>query len=195
MPHSPCIDLDEAARQKLLDIARYSIESGAIPGEAPRVDFDSLEQTLHARFAVFVTLTRLGALRGCVGSLQALDRVAQAVANAAFNAAFRDRRFTPLETVEFASTRIEVSVLSPLEPLVAESRQVLLEQLRPGIDGLVVEDRGHRATFLPKVWEQLDSPDQFLRQLFQKAGLAGEHWSRNLKLQRYTTLTFAEPGS
>ena len=192
MPLSPYAEIDAAAQSRLLSIARASIESGLEIHRAPRIDLAGLDAGLRMEAAVFVTLTRSGALRGCVGSLQAREPLAQAVADSAFNAAFRDRRFTPLAASEFAATRIEISVLSAAEKLAAVSRQDLLQQLQPGVDGLIVEDRGYRSTFLPKVWEKIESPDEFLAQLMCKAGLAADHWSRSLVVSRYTTYTFAE---
>ena len=192
MPHSSCIDLDASVRAELLAIARRSIEAGQAADSEPGIDLDGLDETMRIPSAVFVTLTQAGALRGCIGSLEARDPLAQAVSRAAFNAAYRDPRFPPLTVAEFSQTQIEISVLSPFEPVVAPSRQSLLEQLRPGVDGLVIEDAGRRATFLPKVWEKIASPEDFLQQLFLKAGLSPGHWSEGLAVKRYTTETFAE---
>lgn len=189
---SPCAEIDHVGQSRLLGIARSAIEQGLQRDRAPRIDLDTVDPGLRPEAAVFVTLTQSGALRGCVGSLQALDPLAQAVANSAFNAAFRDRRFNPLGAAEIGATRIEISVLSAAETLLAENRDDLLAQLRPGVDGLIVEDRGRRATFLPKVWEKMPSPEDFLQQLFLKAGLGADHWSGSISLQRYSTFTFAE---
>ena len=73
-----------------------------------------------------------------------------------------------------------------------DSRQALLDSLQPGIDGLLLEDRGYRSTFLPKVWEKITTPEQFLEHLCLKAGLGARHWSGTLRLHRYHTLSFAE---
>ena len=192
MPRSSCTELDESIRTELLAIARRSIEAGPATDSNPGIDLDRLDETLRVHSAVFVTLTQAGVLRGCVGSLEARDSLAQAVSRAAFNAAYRDPRFPPLESADFCKTRIEISVLSPFEAVVAPSRQALLDELRPGVDGLVIEDAGRRATFLPKVWEKIASPEDFLQQLFLKAGLSPGHWSERLVVKRYTTETFAE---
>jgi len=192
MPLLRYVDIDPAAQTRLLTIARNAIESGISDDVAPRIDLHPLAEPLQAEAAVFVTLTQSGALRGCVGSLQAQEPLAQAVSNAAFNAAFRDRRFRPLVAEELDATRIDISVLSAPETIAAENRESLLAQLRSGVDGLIVEDRGYRATFLPKVWEKIDSPEQFIAQLFLKAGLAADHWSPSLTLQRYQTFDFGE---
>ena len=192
MQPSPCIDLDDGRQTRLLVIARQAIEVGFETQRAPRIELADHDDSLHSRAAAFVTLTQAGALRGCVGSLEASQALVQAVADAAFSAAFRDRRFAPLAAAELEATRIEISVLSAMEPIVVESRQALLEQLRPGIDGLIIEDRGRRATFLPKVWEHLPSAETFVDELLLKAGLDTGHWSPSLRLQRYSTQTFAE---
>jgi AmmeMemoRadiSam system protein A len=192
MQPSPCVELDAGRQARLLAIAREAIESGFSAAGAPRVELAGRDDWLRSPGAVFVTLTQAGALRGCVGSLEARQALGQAVADAAFGAAFRDRRFEPLSAAELEATRVEISLLSAMEAVAAESRQALLEQLRPGIDGLIVEDRGRRATFLPKVWEHLPSAEEFLDELMQKAGLDPGHWSSSLRLQRYRTRTFAE---
>ena len=192
MQPSPCVELDAGRQTRLLAVAREAIENGFSSDTEPRLELAGHDDWLRYRSAVFVTLTQAGALRGCVGSLEARQALVQAVADAAFGAAFRDRRFEPLSAAELEAIRIEISVLSAMETIAADSRRALLEQLRPGIDGLIVEDRGHRATFLPKVWEKLPSAEVFVDELLLKAGLDPGHWSRSLRLQRYLTRTFAE---
>ena len=192
MPPSLCIDLDQRERAQLLEIARRSIDEGLAKGRALAVDLQLLTEKLNTSAAVFITLTRGGELRGCVGSLQAVDPLAQAVANSAFNAAFGDRRFPSLRADELDAIRIEISVLSEMEPIEAESRQALLDALQPGVDGLLLEDRGYRSTFLPKVWDSLASPAEFLEHLCLKAGLGARYWSDTIRFHRYRTLSFAE---
>jgi len=192
MPLSLCIDLDEHERGRLLKIARQSITDGLATGRALQLDREQLETKFRDAAAVFVTLTKNGELRGCIGGLQAIEPLAQAVANAAFNAAFRDRRFAPLGAEELDKIRIEISVLSEMEPIVADTREALLEELQAGVDGLLLEDLGSRSTFLPKVWESLQSPSEFLEHLCLKAGLGARHWSDTIRFHRYHTLSFAE---
>jgi hypothetical protein len=69
----------------------------------------------------------------------------------------------------------------------------LLRTLRPGIDGLILSDGKRRATFLPQVWEQLKTPEVFVRQLKRKAGLADDFWSDQMTFLRYTTFSFGRP--
>jgi AmmeMemoRadiSam system protein A len=192
MPPSLCIELSDSEQTRLLDIARQSISSGLAAGKVLQLDLVQLEDSLQIEAAVFITLTRSGELRGCVGSLQAVEPLAQAVVTSAFNAAFRDRRFGPVRAEELDAIRIEISVLSQLEPIEAQTRQALLESIQPGVDGLLLEDQGYRSTFLPKVWEKIASPTEFVEQLMLKAGLGAGHWSGTLRFHRYHTFTFAE---
>jgi AmmeMemoRadiSam system protein A len=142
--------------------------------------------------ATFVTLTQAGALRGCIGSLEAYRPLRDDVAANATNAAFRDPRFPPLTAGELAGTRIEVSVLSAPEPYPFTDRADVLSRLRPGVDGLTLEYGGHRGTFLPQVWDSLPEPDAFLAHLVRKAGLPAGWWDDAARLSRYTVTAFEE---
>jgi AmmeMemoRadiSam system protein A len=144
--------------------------------------------------ACFVTLTQKGRLRGCIGSLEAHRSLGEDVRANAVACALRDPRFTPLKVAELDRTQVEVSVLSPMESLQVRSEAQALAQLRPQVDGVVLEYAGHRATFLPQVWEQLPTVDQFVRQLKRKAGLPEDFWSEGLRLQRYTVEKWKEDG-
>jgi AmmeMemoRadiSam system protein A len=192
MPHSPCIELGQQQQRQLLEIARRSIEQGFTTQSPLQLELADLDAELRAPAAVFVTLTEGGELLGCIGSLQANAPLAQAVANAAYNSAFRDQRFSAVRQEQLQRIRIEISVLSPLQKLQPDSRAALLQVLQPGVDGLVIEDRGRRATFLPKVWDGIDSPTAFLDHLMQKAGLGAGYWSDSICVERYHTLTFAD---
>ena len=147
---------------------------------------------LHQPGATFVTLTRQGELRGCIGSLEALRPLDQDVRENARAAAFRDRRFAPLREGELAATRVEVSLLTPAEPIRFATEEDAVRQLRPGIDGVILESGRHRGTFLPQMWERLSDPWQFISELKRKAGLAEEFWSKDLRLYRYEVQKWSE---
>jgi len=187
-----CIDITAEERRQLLKIARQSIDSGLNGADALNIDANRFSGALEKKSASFVTLTQNNELRGCMGSLQASEALAQSVANTAFNAAFRDPRFPKLTDRELPDTDIEISVLSPMEPMLITNRKDLLNQLQPNIDGLMLEDGQHRATFLPKVWESLTDPEEFLRHLMAKAGLPVDHWSGDIRFNRYRTVSFHE---
>lgn len=142
--------------------------------------------------ACFVTLTLDGKLRGCIGTIDPHRPLGDDVRANARAAAFRDPRFSPLTAAEFARTQIEVSVLTPREPLVHVSQADALAQLRPGIDGVVLEFGRHRATFLPQVWEQLPERTVFMEQLLHKAGLPETFWDPGIRLYRYEVRKWSE---
>lgn len=142
--------------------------------------------------ATFVTLTRRGELRGCIGSLIAERALRDDVESNARAAAFRDPRFAPLTRGEYADIRVEISLLSPMEPITGIDERQLIETLRPGIDGVLLEYGARRGTFLPQVWEQLPEPHRFLAHLKQKAGLPADFWDDNLAISRYTVTKWRE---
>lgn len=142
--------------------------------------------------ASFVTLARHGELRGCIGSLEAWRPLAEDVAANARAAAFRDPRFAPLTAGELAGIRVEVSLLTPPQPLPWRDEADALAQLQPHIDGVILSAGRHRATFLPQVWEQLPDPADFLAHLKRKAGLAADYWGSDLRLERYTVEKWRE---
>lgn len=179
-------------RRILLATARESIAHGLRSGTPLRVDVSAYDPELQVERATFVTLNKFGELRGCIGHLEAIQPLIADVAENAFNAAFRDPRFQPVSASEFGDLEIHISVLSPPEPMIFTSEADLLRQIRPGIDGLILEDGAYRGTFLPSVWEQLPDPAQFLAHLKMKAGLPPNYWSDTLKVSRYTTESFSE---
>jgi len=169
------------ARNAIADA--FALPTGREPGHA----------ALGAPGATFVTLRLRGELRGCVGGLQAVRPLADDVRMHALCAAFRDSRFEPLQIEEFDELEIEVSLLEPALPLPARSERDAHAALRPGVDGVILEWRGQRATFLPQVWEQLPEPREFLAALKRKAGLPADFWAPDLQLSRYRVRKFLEP--
>lgn len=173
----------------LLPIARGAIEARlGLASKAPAQDAPWLREW----GACFVTLTQHGALRGCIGTLQAHRPLLSDVQANAVAAALHDPRFTPLQSDELDYTEIEVSLLSPPLPMTFTTEADALAQLRPGVDGVVLEYGHHRSTFLPQVWEQLPDVDEFMAQLKRKAGLPADFWAEGLRLQRYTVSKFKE---
>jgi AmmeMemoRadiSam system protein A len=170
----------------LLDVARQSIEWRLRTGQLLTVDPDAYPPELRELRATFVTLRRAGELRGCVGGLVASRSLVDDVARSAFRAAFCDDRFPPLQASELDLLEIHISILSPLEPLSAPDERALLDEIRPGVDGLVVRDGARQGTFLPAVWESLPEPPAFWRELKRKAGLPPDSWSSHWEIFRYT---------
>lgn len=176
----------------LLQIARAAIaatlQSAKGHPSPPAKRADGLQQP----GASFVTLTRRGQLRGCIGSLEARRPLLDDVKANAVAAALHDPRFAPLSLSELDTTDVEVSVLSAMQPLHFDSEADALAQLRPGVDGVVFECGRYRSTFLPQVWEQLPSARLFMAHLKQKAGLSPDFWAPGVRLQRYTVHKFKE---
>lgn len=187
------IDRQELPGTELLRIARRSIEYGLEHGKPLPVRVDILSGALAEPAATFTTLKLDGQLRGCCGMLEAVRPLGEDVAYTAFQAAFRDTRFDPLRRDELDRVRLDVSVLSPPEPMTVLDEADLFEQLVPGEDGLVIVEGASRATFLPKVWESLPDPRQFVTALKTKCGLPGDYWSEQLRFFRYATTSYAEP--
>lgn len=191
MAHQDQPVFSSAERRTLLDLAGASIREG-LAGRSLAVRADAYPAPLRAHFASFVTLKLDLELRGCVGSLEAHRPLALDVAGNAWQAAFRDPRFLPLTSPEFEHLDIHLSVLTAPRPVRFASEDDLLDQLRAGIDGLVIEGGGRRGTFLPSVWEQLPDRREFLRALKRKAGLPADFASTQLTVSRYTTIAISQ---
>lgn len=181
-------------RQTLLAIARASIEHGLRHAQCSALDTAEFPAELRARLACFVTLKTGQALRGCIGSLEAVRPLVMDVHENAYAAAFRDPRFEPLTWQEWPAVRISLAILSPPAAMSVVDEETLLATLRPGIDGVILEYGPRRATFLPAVWQTLPDPRDFVRQLKLKAGLSEQFWEQELRIYHYTTTTIdADP--
>ena len=178
----------------LLQLAWDSIRHGLAKGKALEVDSSSYPAKLREELACFVTLNRNGALRGCIGHLEALQPLVKDVAENAFAAAFRDPRFPALSEAELDGLEMHISILSPSQPIEFSSEQDLINQMRPDRDGLILEHRGRSGTFLPSVWESLPDAPSFLRHLKLKAGISPNYWSDDIRMFRYTTESFTDTG-
>lgn len=177
--------------ETLLHLAAASIEHGLARGTPLPVNPADHPQALRGNGACFVTLKRNGRLRGCVGSPRAYRPLVEDIADNGFAAAFRDSRFPKLGTDEKQELSLSVSVLSPPVEMTFADEADLLGQLRPVVDGLIIESNGHRALFLPQVWETLPRPQAFLAQLKVKAGLDSDHWSPDFKAWCFTSESVA----
>jgi MEMO1 family protein len=175
----------------LLPIARAAISNAL---GKPRVAHAGAPW-LRRPGATFVTLKRDGELRGCIGTLQPHRALIEDVKHNAVAAALHDSRFAPLQASQLDGLCVEVSVLSGAQPLSFDSEDDLVAQLRPGIDGLILQAGFHRATFLPQVWEQLPDPRDFLAQLKRKAALAPTFWEERVRVERYTVRKWTEEGA
>ncbi len=172
----------------LLALARAAIDA-ALGG--PALDLPD-DPALAIPGACFVTLKQRGQLRGCIGNIVATGSLRDAVVRNAESAALRDPRFTPLRRAELAITTIELSILSPMQPVPAASEAELLAHLRPGVDGLMLRAGTRSAVFIPSVWDQLPDPKQFLDHLRAKGQFPAGRWLPDTRAERFTAEHFSE---
>ena len=185
--HAP-VSVDDAG-DTLLKIARSSIDGSLSGKEAER---PAAQSWLRQAGATFVTLTKGGLLRGCIGSLQAARPLGVDVAENALGAAFRDPRFPALTAREWLEVSVEVSLLSSPRPIQFADEADLLAQVEAGEDGIILEHLGRRATFLPQVWESLPDKRAFFGELVRKAGLAADTRLGRCKVSRYRVFKWKE---
>jgi len=185
--------LSDSSRQLLLGMARVSIVNGVTGKLSSPPDLAACPAEFREVGACFVTLTKAGVLRGCIGSLEARQPLALDVCEHALDAAIQDYRFSPVTAQEVEAIHIEISVLSKPEPLVYETTEDLLNALQPGIDGVILAQGRRRATFLPQVWEQLPQAPMFLSHLCEKMGAEPDLWRKvHLDVQTYQVECFEE---
>jgi MEMO1 family protein len=185
--------LAAAERKFLLELARQTLKSVTTNGSVPEVPEKDVPSKLLEKKACFVTLTKNGALRGCIGHLTAMEPLHQAVAENARNAALRDPRFPPVQADELGDIKIEISVLTEPQPLAFSSPDDLLNKLHPNEDGVLLHIGPRTATFLPQVWAQLPDKVDFLEHLSQKAGCERSAWrGKDVSVSIYHVECFEE---
>ncbi len=124
----------------------------------------------------FVTLHKDGDLRGCIGTIEPITPLEDAVRENALNSAFRDPRFPPLKEEELSKIHIEISVLTRPEILEYKGGEDLKAKLKPGVHGVILSKGWRQSTFLPQVWEQLPETESFLTHLCQKGQMGSDCW-------------------
>jgi len=172
-------------RAELLATARWAIRervrglgSTAGPSRDPR---------LQAGGAAFVTITRQGQLRGCIGYVDPVKPLVEAVAHCAAAAATADPRFPTVTPEELAHLEIEVSVLSPLRRIDDPS------EIQVGTHGLYISQSGRHGLLLPQVATDLGwDRETFLRQTCLKAGLPGDAWMHGAEIQVFSADHFTD---
>ncbi|MGB1271500.1 MAG: AmmeMemoRadiSam system protein A, partial [Endozoicomonas sp.] len=189
--------LTGSQKKELLRLARQAITQGCSRGTPPEPKHTSQPPPFLREGACFVTLHKSDpednqTLRGCIGSTQAYRPLLDDVMNNAFASAFRDQRFPPVTENELGTIQIEISILTPQQPMAVSHEKDLLQQLRPGVDGLLIRNPRYSATFLPQVWEQLPNPRQFLAHLKHKAGIPPGIWPEDMECFRYQCFQFEE---
>jgi AmmeMemoRadiSam system protein A len=188
------VPLSPDERETLLRLARHAIEAAVHGRRVPAADHVPASGRLSRLGASFVTLSKHGALRGCIGGLQATVNLSEDVAQHAAAAALDDYRFPPVQPAELDDIHIEISVLTEPAPLPYANADDLIAKLRPHIDGVILISGQHKATFLPQVWEKVSGPEVFLDMLCDKAGLPRQTWRRgDVEIRIYQVESFGEP--
>ncbi|MDR0965899.1 MAG: AmmeMemoRadiSam system protein A [Myxococcales bacterium] len=180
----------------LVSLARDALRSKLRDGERLKLPEGFLKRypRLGVARAAFVTLEKDGALRGCIGSLEAHQPLAQDVLENAVHAALHDSRFEPVTGEELAALTVSISVLDALRPLRRpESNEALLEALARSQPGVTLSVGNRTSTYLPVVWEELPDPDRFLRSLCEKQGSPPDCWkSPKARFETYGSQIFKE---
>ena len=185
--------LSDLDKKNLLKLARQTIELAVDGMILPALDLGEYSHILGENGASFVTLTKNNSLRGCIGALEPYQPLVQDVCEHSAAAALQDPRFPPVNSQEVPQLHIEISRLTLPQPLQYLSPEELPQLLRPGIDGVVLRDGIGHATFLPQVWEQLPSPQDFLSHLCQKMGASSTLWRQKvLRVSTYQVEEFSE---
>ncbi len=180
-------------KESLLKLARQALTLGVRGDPLPDLNLEQMPPRLRADGASFVTLTKAGQLRGCIGALEARQPLVLDVQKHAVDAALKDFRFPSVQPDELADIELEISYLTEPRPLEYENPDDLLSKLRPGVDGVVLRDGLRRATFLPQVWEKLPQPETFLSHLCRKMGASPDLWRHKvIKVLTYQVEKFHE---
>jgi hypothetical protein len=178
--------LNQQEQETLLKIARQSIEE-FFKGNK-KFSPGQVKGALQEKRGVFVTLTKAGNLRGCIGYLKGYKPLAEAVAEMALSAAFRDSRFPPLKEEELGEIEIEISVLTPFQKIKK------IEEIKVGQHGLYIKKGFQSGLLLPQVatkygWDR----EKFLEQVCLKAGLSPESWQeKDAELYIFSAQIFHE---
>ena len=185
------VNLENFARrygEQLMEIARRSLKSAVKEHKQLKISRQDYEDILFDKGASFVTLTRGGHLRGCIGTLIPQEGIAMNVAANAYRAAMEDSRFKPVTAGELKDIEISVSLLTDFERISFTDEEDLRRQVIPGVDGLVLRDGDRQGVFLPVVWQEIPDKEEFIDSLKLKAGLSPNYWSDKIKVYRFRTV-------
>ena len=190
MPVSSFTDLNSAEQSALKSLV-IQVLNDAFIHKSLQLPSEPKYPRLLAPAACFVTLYIGKQLRGCIGTYAADQALWLNVCRYSYYSAFEDRRFAPLAEKELDNLNFEISVLSELSPIINRGEESLLQQLKVGSDGLLLNEPPRSAIFLPSVWRSLKKPSEFLLALKQKGGWPGDYWSSDIELFRFSTIVIS----
>lgn len=179
--------LEEGDRRTLLKAARDAIKKAVTGEDLGHTPDERLTDSLAKPCGAFVTLTEQGGLRGCVGFVEAERSLYDTVRAAARAAALEDTRFAPVTASELDEIKVEISVLTPPEPVSSH------DEIQLSKHGIIMSKEGRRALFLPKV-ARLQGWDieTTLKHLSVKAGLAPDDWREGARFEVFEAISFSE---
>ena len=181
----------------MLDSVLLSVAKAAILSKFKNYTFNKAKLLesypyLDEDGAVFVTLNQNKDLRGCIGSLVAHRKLFDDIVHNAISAGFHDTRFTPLSEDDLKDLTLEVSLISPSSEILYTDFNDLKQQVEPFKDGLILKYNHYQGTFLPQVWQQLQTPELFLNHLAQKAGATPKIYDEHPSIYRYKVEKISE---
>lgn len=177
--------LDEDQKERLLQIARRSITDCLKLKQAPQLS--ESDPALMEKRGAFVTITKGGALRGCIGYVEPIKSLYQAVSEMAVQAAIYDPRFPPLDESELGQIKLEISVLSPLKKIKD------INEIEVGTHGIMIRKGLNSGLLLPQVAIEYGwGRKEFLQQTCYKAGLAPDEWKKGADISIFSADVFGE---
>lgn len=177
--------LSEEVQHYLLALARQAIRE--FLETRHRLTVENPPEAVAPNRGAFVTLRKATRLRGCIGYVAPLYPLYRTVLECSIAAATQDPRFSPMVLEELPESKIEISVLSPVEPVQN------VEEIQVGTHGLAISHKGRRGLLLPQVpveygWDR----ERFLEETCRKAGLPVNAWKQGAAIERFTAFVFAE---
>jgi|SRR5680860_478474 len=186
--------MNKENKEYLLKIARRAMQKYFQDEGIFQVEEDELPQSLKGKKGTFVTLWKNNELRGCIGNLESEKSIYQSVIDNCLASALLDPRFTALKSDELNNIKIEISILSELKKFPNfTDHDSFLKYLNKYKPGLLIKKGAYQATFLPQVWEDLNSAELFISHLCEKAGLEKDEWKKmDLEIYQYSAEVFKE---
>ncbi len=185
--HQNHFSLSDDDKKELLDLARKSVEFAVQKQEAYH-PAPITSENLNQERGAFVTITKGGELRGCIGYTSAIKPLYMTVRDTATLAALRDPRFSPVSVSELPQLSYEISVLSPLRHVTD------VDQIKIGEHGLLMKNGSHEGLLLPQVpVEQHWDRQKFLEETCAKAGMRHDCWKEgNTDIFMFTAVVFSD---
>lgn len=178
------MDLSKNQKKELLQYSRSVLSSFVNAGK--KVEEEASDSLYLEKCGVFVSLHKGAELRGCIGYIEPVETMWDAIAKNTIAAASNDFRFNPVEATELPEIEIEISILTPMH-------ECNLDEINAGQDGVVIQQGPHKATYLPQVWESMPNKEDFFSSLCQKANLPNSCWqSSKTKFYKYQAIVFKE---